>query len=266
MNDGLDPVRGRASRAPARATTLALTVLASLLAATIARADDAPVSGSVGYDYYRGSQDQTTWRPIGEVTANLRKVAATLSISRFDDNQVGNPWGYTGGLLFPIVARTKLDLSGTGFSGDSTDGAYRLKLGPQFEIAKDRTLGLYAEHFDNRRGETADALSGEFDTPLVEHFSGSAGLSVSRSEGTTGEDASLGIGWAPTDLLELVVDGDVSRNSTGLTGLLPSRHVSRTGQNGSPGGKGRPAGGTTTTTSTAADVSESVTVGMRLHF
>lgn len=216
-----------------------------------------PVDTAVGYQYYSGAENQTTWSPTVELDSDFKLCSASLAASHFDDNQSGSAWGVTGGLKFPISTKTKLSLAGTGFVGDSTSGAWRVKAGPEFSLAlKDQTLGIFYARYDGAFGVTSNALGAEFDTPLAPQLSGSASLSLQNSDGTRGADASVGLSWKPSDLLELSGDLGVSKNAGGLTGLLPSRRALRIAKTNS-GRKGAAV------TSPAV---ASVLLGIQVHF
>jgi hypothetical protein len=187
-----------------------------------------PVDAAVGYQYYSGAESQTTRSPTLELDSDFKILSASLAASHFDDNQSGSAWGVTGGLKFPFMMKTRLCIAGTGFAGDSASGAWRLKAGPEFSLAiKDQTLGIFLAHYQGALGVTANALSAEFDTPLIPQLSGNAGLSLQNSDGTSGGDASVGLSWRPTDLFELSGDLGLSKNAGGLTGTLPSRRALR---------------------------------------
>ncbi len=255
-----DPVRPapRARRSSALAA-LALAVLAALAPAS-ARADLGPLSGTLGVDHLDASAGQSTWKPSAELDLDLAAASASLAASSFDDNVDGHAWSITGALAFPIAPRTKLSLAGTGFAGDSVSGAWRVKAGPQFALPLDRTLDLYAQHYDDDLGASADAVGAELDSPLVPHLSGSLGLALQRTQGENGADASLGLSWQPRDLFELVADGDWSAHASGLTIGLPSRKAL---QSARAVGRSRKAGTTTTETIPS---SATFSIGVRVHF
>ena len=219
-----------------------------------------PVDCTAGFDYASGPDGQTTWRPMGEFESDLHNWAIVLGASHFDDNQSGNAWGITGTIKAPVAHDVRLVAAGTGFAGDSTNGAWRGKLGPEFTLAPERTLGIFGAHYDDHAGNTANAIEGEYDTPLKPHLSGSAALALQRSGDLTGVDGTVSLAWNVTDMFELCGDGGVSYNGTGLTGLLPSHSVINIEQNR----RGR--GPTKKTTAATPGGSATAQLGIRVHF
>ncbi len=216
-----------------------------------------PVDTAIGYQYYSGAVNQTTWSPKLELESDFTAWSVSLAASHFDDNQSGSAWGVTGGVKFPLSTRAKLSLAGTGFAGDSVSGAWRLKAGPEFSLAiKDQTLGIFYAHYDDALGVASNALCAEFDTPLTPQLSGNASLSLQNSDGTTGEDASVGLSWKPVGPLELSGDLGLSKNAGGLTGLLPSRRALRIVR----GNKGRKGAAVT------LPVTATLLFGVQAHF
>jgi hypothetical protein len=243
----------------------ALTALAVLgLDAGAARALG-PVNATLGIDYYHGPESQTTVRPMGECEAEVDSFSATVGASHFEDNQTGHAWGITATLKGLVAPRLRMVAAGTGFAGDSTHGAWRAKLGPEWTLAPERTIGVFAVHYDDRFGNRASGVETDFDTPLVPRLSGSMAVAVERSNGLTGEDATATLAWNLSDVFELTGDLGVSHNGSGLTGLLPPRGLLQKQQGGRSSGKG--GGPPSTGTSTTATVtSATALIGVRVHF
>lgn len=216
-----------------------------------------PVDTAVGYQYYSGAEHQITWSPTLELESDFNAWSASLATSHFDDNQSGSAWAVTGGFKIPLFMKARLSIAGTGFAGDSTSGAWRLKAGPEFSLAvKDQTLQIFYAHYDGALGVTSNAVGTEFETPLTPQLSGNMGLTLQSSDGTTGEDASAGLSWKLSDLLELSGDLGLSRNAGGLTGLLPSRRALRI-EKGNTGRKGA---------AVTVPVAATVLFGVQVHF
>ena len=253
-------------RIPSASLALAaLTAFAALsLHAGAARALG-PLNVTLGVDYYRGPESQTTVRPMGECEAEVDSFSATVGASHFDDNQAGHAWGVTATLKAPIVPRLRMVAAGTGFAGDSTRGAWRAKLGPEWTLAPERTIGAFAVHYDDRFGNRASGVETDFDTPLIPRLSGSVAVAVERSNNLTGEDATATLAWNVTEIFELTGDLGFSHNGSGLTGVLPPRGLLQREQHGRNSGKG--GGPTSTTTSTTTSISSATAlIGVRVHF
>ena len=245
----------------------AIAVIACLAVSTRAAQAVGPVSVTAGADYYSGASGQTTWRPVAELSTSIHDWEPSLEASYFNDNQLGSALGLTGGLKIPAHEHLKLDVQGTGYSGDSTDGAWRARIGPQFEVRKNRNVEVFLQHFGSNNS-SANGLGASFDAQWNNHVSSSVGLTLERSDGTNGSDLDVGFGWQPWDLVELAAEAGVSRNASGLTGLLPAGAISNGRGRGGPGpGKsGGGGGGQVATSTTVHETSGRVQLGVRLHF
>ena len=242
---------------------IALALPALAIAAVPARALG-PLNTTLGLDYYRGPDRQSTIRPMGECEAEVDSFSATVGASHFEDNQAGHAWGITATFKAPVAPRLRIVAAGTGFAGDSTRGAWRARLGPEWRLAPERTISTFAVHYDDHAGNRASGIETDYETPLNRHVSGSLALAIERSNQLTGGDATATLAWNLSDSFELTGDLGVSHNGSGLTGILPPRGLLERQQRGRSSSAGK--GGTTTTTTASSVTAGTALIGVRVHF
>jgi hypothetical protein len=211
------PPRRRAPRLPAVA--ILLLVALPLPAAGVA----APaLSGSAGYDYYAGPSDQTTRSFSGVGAADFGRFNSSLALTRFDDSEAGRGWSVTGAGAASLGGPTWLHGMATRYIGDATYRAWRLKVGPSFDLAGGSSLGIYFAHYSDDSSNTSNSAIAEFGMPLGANLIGRAAGSYGRAQDQGSGQASVGATWTPAHHLELSADLGVAQAGSGAAGAFPS--------------------------------------------
>ncbi|MBI1799757.1 MAG: hypothetical protein HYR73_08730 [Candidatus Eisenbacteria bacterium] len=239
----------------------------AIAAWTLPAAALGPVDATLGYDFYSAADGRTSWAPMGELSSDLKACVVSAGVSHVDDNSIGMAWGFTGGVKFRVAPHAHFALDATGFASDSVSGAWKIRTGPEFDLGRERTLGVFFSRYDDNLRNASNGVSAEFDARVVPRLSGSVSASIQRAADVTGGDVSAGASWHLTGMIDLTAEGGVSVNGTGLQGVLPGPRGEVLSQNRGPG-RGRPGGGSGTTTSTTSATSTftSAQLGVRVNF
>jgi len=201
----------------------------------------ASVTGSAGYDYYAGPAGQTTRSVSGTGVADFGRVNSSLGLVRFDDSQAGQGVSVVGSLGASVGASIWLHAAASRYIGDSAYRAWRLKLGPSFDLSGGRSLGVYFSHYNDDSSNTSSGLIAELGTPLRENLTGRATAAYASAQGQGSGQATIGLSWTATHHVELSGDAGLAQAGAGSSGAFPSKKVKR---NAATGALSNPASAT----------------------
>jgi len=183
---------------------LLLLVLSVVILAVSPAAQAGPVSGSVGFDYSSGPEDQVTRAALGVAGVGGKIGDVFVSGIRYDNNVVGPGLGGVVGLGLTISPAWQLRASATRFVGDQDYRDWRFKAGPLVSLPRDASLGIYYTRDESNAAPHFDAGTAEAGLTLPAGFASRASIGVaSAADGTNGWQASMGLSWSPVPLLEL---------------------------------------------------------------
>lgn len=234
--------------------------LATLSAAAWARADDAPLTTTAGYEYFAGPDHQETQTVTGEVEAKVHRVSASVSVGRVKDVGAGAGLDLAAELGVPIARRTQLKLNTERASADSGYVAWKVETGPAFDLGHEKTLTLLLVRVEDNAGAVTNGASAELEGPLVpDHLTASGTLAYNKTESLGGVEGTAGLSWSPIDHFE--IEGDAAYTETGvsLSSVFAPKHSNQASSRSR-------APGRTTTTSTDPQGSPGMTAQLAVRF
>ena len=204
-----------------RAPWLASLVVLAALAAS-ARSEGTPLSASVGTDYYTDSNDQRTVAALATVALGIGRGEGVVSTMRYDNDVVGAGVGITAGGAIPLGKAATLRGLATRLIGDGDYRAFKVKAGPTFQPAVDRSVALYYTHDESTVGPRADGVLAEAAFPLAPSLVGRATAGYAfTSDGSQGGQAGAGVGWSPIPHLELSGQVEIAPSIIATSGQIP---------------------------------------------
>jgi len=207
-------------------------VVALLLQASVTPAAAEPVLaaagpslvGGGGLDYYQGPGGETTRSALAIAGVVSGDAVGTLSLMRYLDTVIGDGVGFGGSLRLPLDHDQSLCAWGSRFAGDDSLRAWRLKVGPLFQLPSGGSTGVYYTHAEDDAGSRSDAGAVELALPLRAGLTGRASAAYgSAPGGLRSALGSVGLAWTPVRGLELAGDVGVARNGALTTSPGPAQ-------------------------------------------
>src|SRR5437762_11199106 len=200
-----------------------LLALVLLVAAMSAAASPSLVGGG-GIDYYQGPGGETSKTGLAILGAVAGRTMGSLSLARYVDNVTGDGLGVIGSLRVPLATDRSLCAWASRFAGDDSLDAWRIKVGPLFELPGEGNVGLYYTYAEDAAGGHSDAGAAELELPLHAQLTGRATAAFgSAPGGLRSALGTVGLGWTPTHGVELTGDVGAARNGALMTGSGPPR-------------------------------------------
>lgn len=208
---------------PSTAASLAMAIVLGAQFVPTASTMATVLAGTAGYDYYAGPGGQTTRSFSGTGAADFGTVRSSLGLVRFDDSQVGEGVSVMGSLGASLGASTWLQTMISRYIGDSNYRAWRLRLGPSFELPGAHSLGIYLSHYSDDSSNTSNGLAAEFGARLRENVVGRVTGSYARAKGQGSGQAAVGLNWTLVHHLEFEGDVGAGQSGAGANGAFPSK-------------------------------------------
>jgi len=191
----------------------------------------------------------------------------TLAGIRYGDSQLGPGVGLFANGAVQIVPRVLARAVGLRAIGDGTYRAWRWRIGPEFPLTPDRTVGFYYLRLTNNAGESFGSGGVELGASLSPSITAQVGSSYGRwNTDVTSTQGTVSGTWRPAARVLLLGEFDVGRNLTTTSATGPSGGGALGGLPlpGGIGGGGRGRG--TGETSAKSDVSTAGQIGVRFLF
>lgn len=191
-----------------------------------------------GAEWYSGPADQTTGIVYGYAAWTGARSSVALGALRFDDEQAGEGWGPLAAVAAPLGSSVLLRAQGIRYIGETDLRAWRLKIGPEWSMPGERTIGLFFTYLENNYGSIARGASAEMRVPFRPGWAWRMSGGASRlSDSETSAQAALGLAWVPDARLEIAAEAGLARNGAFINVPTPGR-----GGRGSGGPLGLPIG------------------------
>ncbi len=210
----------------------------AILVCLVARPVNAgTASAGAGFDYQTGPRAQSYRSALLFASAARDAADLTLAAIRYGDSSVGPGIGAFANAGVAVTSQLRVRAIGLHAIGDDAYRAWRWRLGPEFHLGSDVTLGAYYLRLTNNSGESFGSGGVEVGGPIGHGVTGQIGSSYGRwnSDATTAQGSLSGT-WSPRSRLLFLGELDVGQNLTTTTTAGPSGGGTL---GGLPGGMGR---------------------------
>ncbi len=235
-------------------------ILASLL---LCHANAGTLSGGAGFDYQTGpgAQSYRSMLLFGSSQGGAGDI--TLAGIRYGDGQLGPGIGLFANGAVQVASRVLARAVVLRAIGDGTYRAWRWRVGPEFPLPSDRTVGLYYLRLTNNAGEKFGSAGVELGASLSPSIAAQVGSSYGKwnTDATTAQGTVSGT-WYPVARVLLLGEFDVGRNLTTTSAAGPSGGGVLGGLP-LPGGIGGGSRGRGGETSARSEVSTAGQIGVR---
>lgn len=240
-----------------------LAILTSLL---VPDANAGTLSAGAGFDYQTGP-GAGSYRSV-LLFGSTQGGAGDMTIAgiRYGDGQLGPGIGLFANGAVQMAPRVLARAVVLRAIGDGTYRAWRWRIGPEFLLPSDRTLGVYYLRLTNNAGERFGSAGVELAASFSPSITAQVGSSYGRwSSGAATTQGTVSGTWHPVARVLLLGEFDVGRNLTTTSAAGPSGSGGLGGLPlpGGIGGGGRGRGGET---SVRSEVSTAGQIGVRFLF
>ncbi len=221
------------------------------------------LSGGAGIDYQAGPRSQSYRDALLFVSTEGTPGDVTVAAIRYDDSVAGAGTAGFASAGVGIASALKLRVIGLHTFGDHGFDAWRLRAGPELDLASDVTLGAYYVRLHDDSPESFDAGGLEVTIPVTPSLSAQAGTSYGTwSNGATTAQGTLAGTLRAGKSIQLLCEVDVGRNIVTTSSSSSATGGGIVGGLPLPGGlgNGTPAG---TQTQTDRSITSTAQLGVR---
>lgn len=198
-------------------------ILASAIALAARPAGAAAISGGAGIDYQAGPRAQSYRGALLFASTEATPGDLTVAAIRYKDSRLGPGvagFANAGVIVTPAV---RLRVLGLRTFGDHGFDAWRLRAGPELDLAPDVTLGAYYLRLHDDAPENFNAAGVDLTFPVLPALSGQVGSSYGRwSGGETTFQGTLAGALRAGARIQFLCEVDVGRNVTTTSTTAPS--------------------------------------------
>jgi hypothetical protein len=198
-------------------------VLATAIAQAASPASAAAISAGAGIDYQAGPGAQSYRGALLFASAEATPGDLTLAAIRYKDSTLGPGIAGFANAGVKVVPALRVRLLGLRSIGDHGFDAWRLRAGPELNVASDVTLGAYYLRLHDDAPESFNAAGVELTLPITPALSGQVGTSYGRwSRGETTVQGMLAGAFRAGARVQLLCEVDVGRNVFTTSTTAPS--------------------------------------------
>jgi len=224
----------------------------------------ATFTGGAGSDYQTGPKAQSYRSALLFGSAETEQGDLTLAGIRYSDSRLGPGIGLFANGSAAVTPRVRVRVVGLRTIGDEAYRAWRWRLGPEFKLGSDVSLGTYYLRLTDNAGGSFGSAGMELTGPVARNVTGQIGSSYGKWNGdaTTAQGSLSGI-WHPVGRILFLAELDVGRNLTTTSVAGPGAGGGALGGLPLPGGIGNGNGPGQGQTETASEVAAAGQIGIR---